>query len=281
MFVDTNNVSILNYTDYRSYLRDHMKAVKSRNPRFSFQAWARRMGLRSQSTLVMIVNGQRNPGPALVEDIINDLRLEGREASFFRDLVFLEKCPTDSRNRVAIMERLASLHPNKQFKAIDAQTFRTISNWHYYAIRELVDLPDFQEDPAWIQRRLRSPVTKPEIVDAIETLVNLSLLKRDENGRLKYEQYVNTGFDVPDEGLRRYHRQILAMAQTSLEEVHPLDREVSGMTFTLKKADMKKAKTILRQALDEIARLGQARCDEVYHVEFALFPLTDKARGRR
>jgi uncharacterized protein (TIGR02147 family) len=270
----TQRISILNYSDYRSFLKDQMKASRIRNPRFSFQVWARRMGLRSQSTLVMIVNGQRNPGPELVENLIKDLHLEGREASFFRDLVVLEKCPVESRNRITIMERLASMHPRKEFRALDSKTFQAISNWHYYAIRELVDLPDFKEDPVWIQKRLRTSLTQREITEAIQTLVHLKLLARNENGQLEYPSYAASTFDIPDEGLRRFHTQILQLAQQSLHDVRPEEREVSGTTFTLRKSDLAKAKDILREALEQIGNLGRERGDEVYHIEFALFPLT-------
>lgn len=266
--------SVLNYSDYRSFLKDQVEVRRNRAPGFSIAQWSRKLGLRSHATLVMILKGYRNPGPELVEELIRDLKLTKKEAAFFRDLVVLEKCTAGSELKSQAEHRLAQLHPKRAFLQLDARSFAAISNWHYYAIRELVDTRGFREDPAWIQFRLREKISHKEIREAIDTLLHLGLLKRDDQKRLVYRQDVESTFDVPDQGLRNFHSQILQRADRALKEVPVRDREISGSTITLKREDVPRAKAILRQALEEIVQLAGSGGDEVYQAEVALFPLT-------
>lgn len=270
----SEHLSILNYSDFRPFLKDYLRDIKKRNSRFSCGAWSRRLGLKTPSALTMILNGQRNPGPELVELIIRDLKLVGREATFFRELVILRKSKGEGSKKFLNELKLAEIHPRKEFRGINLNTFKAISNWHFYAIRELVDLPNFKEDMAWIQKRIRFPLTSKQIQEAIRIMLELGFLSRTQNGKLQYTNQIETGSDFPDEGLKKYHEQILEMAQKSLNTVKPELREISGMSFTLNKKDLARAKEILRQAQYDLSELGKIPGDEVYHVEVALFPLT-------
>ncbi len=173
-----------------------------------------------------------------------------------------------------MMARLASLHPQKQFQQLDAKKFQAFANWYFIAIRELVDLPGFQENPQWIQSRLRIFVSLREIQEALKTLEQLGMLERDERGKLCYRTFSATPFDAPDEGIRRFHEQMLNLAQKSLREQSVAEREVSGMTLTMRKVDLPRAKEILRRAYQDLAALAQSPGDEVFQLEIALFPLT-------
>ena len=237
-----------------------------------------RLGLKTSSGLIMIVNGQRNPGPALTEQLVKDLKLVGREAAFFKDLINLEKCKEDLQRQMIIKARLAELHPQKKFQSIDAKTFQAVSNWWCYALREMVNLPDFQENPRWIQQRLKFPVSLKEIEEALHVLLQLGLLRRDGTGVLRYHNSIQSSFDVPDLALRQFHEQVLQLAQQSLHSTHTVDREISGITLTLKKQDLPRAKELMRQLLYDLSALSTHESEDVYHLETALFPLTSKKR---
>jgi uncharacterized protein (TIGR02147 family) len=100
------------------------------------------------------------------------------------------------------------------------------------------------------------------------------MLERDERGKLCYRAFSATPFDVPDEGIRRFHEQMLTLAQKSLREQSVAEREVSGMTLTMRKVDLPRAKEILRRTYQDLAALAQSPGDEVFQLETALFPLT-------
>ena len=268
------HLSVFQFSDYREYLREYFRIIKQRSPRFSLGAWSLRLNLKSSSTLIMILNGYRNPSAKLVEALIRDIKLQKKEADFFRDLVRLEKAKMDPGLRHTLLEKLAHQHPKKEFRKIDSRVFSLISQWYYYSIRELADLPDFQENPKWIQQRLRFPVSEKQIYEALKTLVDLGLLARDSEGKITYQNVVQSSFDIADDGLKRYHDQILDLSKQSLYQMPPQERDISGMAFTLPSHRLQEAKTIVREMYRQLISLNNESSDSVFQVEVALFPMT-------
>jgi uncharacterized protein (TIGR02147 family) len=268
-------ISVHDFSDFRNFLRATYQERKRKNGRYSLEAWAKRLGLKGNSGLVMILQGKRNPSTTLTEALIFDLHLPRREATYFRDLVTLEKCKSEkSSARFEILERLSRSHPSRIFRSISAEEFQAVSQWYYYAIRELVDLAGFREDPAWIQRRLRAYVPRREIAQALATLEKLCLIERDPSGRLRYTNQMTSTRDIPFEALKRFHEQMLGHAARSLRDVDVKEREVSGLTFTLARKNLPMAKELIRSFYEELTALGAQPHDSVYQLELALFPLT-------
>ncbi|MFL5814225.1 MAG: TIGR02147 family protein [Bdellovibrionia bacterium] len=266
---------VYEYSDFRLYLREVYKIRKSSSRHWTYDTWAKKLGLKSSSTLIMILQGSRNPGPKLAQALASSLELKPNEAHYFQDLISLEKAKKNPHLHVVLLERLRKQNPVRSFRMIDRDSFSAISNWYCYAIREMVDLKDFREDPEWIQARLHFKVSKKEITDAIESLLRLGLLERDENGFLKYAPgAVSTGNDLHNEGLKRFHEQTLENAKQALRLIDPKDREISGVTFTLNREDIPKAKEILRRAHHEILNIAaKSNADGLFQLETVLFPL--------
>lgn len=97
------------YTDYRAYLLACYWSKRASRRGWSYTVWAKQLGLGSASTLVMIIKGQRNPGPALIESLVAWLKLGPERAEYFRDLVRLEKYRRDPFVSSLLLERLARL----------------------------------------------------------------------------------------------------------------------------------------------------------------------------
>ena len=274
-----SKVHIFDHPNYRSFLTARFNERRTLNKGFSLGAWAARLGLSGNSALVMILKGQRNPSPKLTEVLISDLKLNAKESAYFRDLVLLEKCDVDdTKTREDILKRLERSNPKQQFRSISREHFEVVSQWHHYAIRELADLPGFQEDPAWIQKQLRPAVPLKSVQQATETLEHLGLLARDEKNDIKYTDKIMSQTDVPDEALKQFHETMLSLAATSLRDVHVEKREISGMTFTIAQKNLSIAKELVRNLYHEMTQLGPEPQDAVYHLEVALFPLTKTER---
>ncbi len=64
-------------------------------------------------------------------------------------------------------------------------------------------------------------------------------------------------FDVPDEGLKQSHEQFHDLSRRSLRETDPAEREISGITFTMKKKDLPRAKELIRQLIFDLSELGK------------------------
>ncbi len=88
--------SILDFTDYRAFLNAHYEDRKRQNKHFSFGVWARSLGLKNNTSLLKILKGSRNAGPAIQEQLVKYFAFDDRERAYFSDLVQLAKVKSDS-----------------------------------------------------------------------------------------------------------------------------------------------------------------------------------------
>jgi uncharacterized protein (TIGR02147 family) len=77
--------------------------------------------------------------------------------------------------------------------------------------------------------------------------------------------------------LGQFHRQMLELAATSIENTPRAERYILGHTAAISCDDLDQVKEILDEALKKIEALGaksKSGRHEVYHIELAAFPLT-------
>lgn len=272
--------SLFEYVDLQSYLRDYYQWRKTKQPGWSYSVWARSLSLRSQSTLIMLVNGQRNPGPNLTRKMVSHFQFNSQEASYFQSLVALRKAAKgDFSKNLHLMKNLEANHPDQNFRVLDRMTFEAIGGWQYYAIRELVHLRDFKEDAQWIAKRLGGKITASEAREALDRLLQLGMLERDPHGRLRHtSRHIQTTKDIADLGIKTFHINCLEQAKQSIWEVEPELRQISGCTFAIKKSHLKTAKNLIREFQMKMCELLEnPKADDVYQLEVAFFPLTRRS----
>lgn len=82
---------IYNYRDYRNFLQDSFDFSQNKNSQWSYEAWARRLGLKNNSSLIKILKGQRDAGPDIQKRFSEYFKFNPEEEEFFKDLVKLRK----------------------------------------------------------------------------------------------------------------------------------------------------------------------------------------------
>lgn len=273
---------IFDFSDYRSFLSAYFKDRKKQNPAWSYQAWARLLGLKNNTSLLKILNGNREAGPEITQKLVEYFRFGSRERRYFEDLVRLSKSKTDPSLQVTLMEQLRKAHPKQEFELLDEKRFRAISEWWFYAIRQLAKHPEFNADPEWISERLEFKVQPRQIQQAIEVMKKLGLLIQDPKS-LKWKSSptgLNTTDDVASEALKRFHEGVLSILKESIRSVHVKEREISGITLLMSEREIPRAKEFLRKVEDDFASAferasdGAERADRVYQLEIALVPLS-------
>ncbi len=277
-------MDLFQYVDYRSYLNDYYRHKKQEQKTWSYGVWANKMGLKSPSTLIMLLKGQRNPGDELTKNFIHYFKFKEKEAEYFKDLVQLKKCKHDVSTSVALMEKLAKQRKLEKFPLLDHDTLLSISSWYFDAIRQMVKWPTFTEDPKIISEILNFKVTPKEVKEAIDTMLRLKLLQRDSEGKLRLEhRHTNTSDDIASEGLKRFHEQVLDNATKALRTIEPKERQISGVTMAMKKENLVKAKELIRKFEDDFCALiegEQNEADSVFQLEIAFFPLTKEKKDK-
>lgn len=274
------NLDVRSFNDYRSYLRVVCEHRKQTQRHFSLAKWARKLSLKSSSTLIMILKGTRNPSSELVEKLIQDLQLGLDESKHFRNLVNLEKAKTNPHLRDLLLDQMPVMDkPNVML--IQMKYARMMSQWYFMAIRELISLPGFQEDAEWIQNRLKFHVTKTEILEALDVLVLSGVIERNDEGRLVYTTSVTTTFDVPDDGIRRMHQSALEVCKQAVDDVPTIDREMLNVMFTCKKENLAEVKKKIRKMINDLGDIAASEDgDTVYMMQIGCVPLTEDVTGK-
>jgi uncharacterized protein (TIGR02147 family) len=266
---------VLQYTNYRVYLRDYYEFKKKTVPAFSLRFFAEKAGLSSHAHLKLTIDGKRNITKNTVVKLIHGLGLQNQRAAYFESLVFFNQAQTDTDKQVYYAQLLKA-SPRSKLHKMDAVQFRIFREWHHSAILEMVALKDFRPIPDWISKRLGGLVTPAQVTESLKLLVELGLLVKTANGYRQRDPLITTDDEVQDMMVKMYHLQMLKLSADMLSALPAAQRDVSALTFSIKREDfpnLKKHLQLMRkELLDFSAKAGEA--EEVVQINIQLYPLT-------
>lgn len=230
------------------------------NSRYSLRAFARDLDL-SPGQLSELLSGKRTLTVKAGMKLARRLGLSASETQALIGAAALEASGLDA--------------PIAEPKELSLDTFEIVSEWHYFAILNLFETRDFRAEAAWIARRLGIPTTEAKL--ALERLERVGLLKRSAGKLVLDSGFVFSPTGIPAEGIRSYHRQILDKAKTALETQLVAERDITGLSLALDPRDLPALVQELRALRDRVlAKYARGKRTEVYHLEMALFRLTEK-----
>lgn len=267
-------LEIFNYSDHRLFLQYHLESKKKQTPSWSLGQWAKHLGLANTASLSNIIKGRRSPSDSVQKSITNYFNFNKEESEYFSTLVKLYRYKDDPELSVHFMEKLGNLHPDKKFSLLDESSFRSISYWYYYVVREMVKMKNFVEDPQWIAKHLYFKVTPAQISMAIEELLKLKLLKRDKQEILIYsDKNILPPQDIASEALKRFHEGTLENAKKAIREIDVNQREFFSLVFSFKNEDMVEAKKDIRKFFNDFnSKFDKAEADNVYQLNIQFYP---------
>ena len=261
--------------DYREWLKREFESRSRRNPRYSLRAFARDLGILP-SRLSEVLKGHYGLSPAAAEAIARRLGLSASETKRFRDLV--ESRHARSRAQRKLAEQRVREARKLPARVLDLDHFRLISDWYHYGILELTYVQGFKNDARWISNALEVPLVQVEL--AIERLKRLGLLIEGFDGKLRAnDEFTDTPNDVPSEGLKRHHEQLIDKAGKSVYTQGVDQRELNSIMFSFDRKDMGEARAVIREFRDEFCkRFGSSQQkNSVYCLAVQFFDLTPNA----
>lgn len=271
-------LSVYHYLDYRHFLRDYyQEQKKKKGASFSFRSFTRLAGLSSPNFLKLVMEGKRNLGFSGITHFSKALHFNPEESNFFENLVRFNQSKDDNE-RNQWYQKLASSQKYQQIKEIENNSFVYFSHWYYPAVRELVLLPDFQENPVWISKKLCPSITQKEATMALELLLALGLLKRNSKRRLmQADQNITTAREVESLAIRNYHRQMIEQGKLSLEKFPRGKRDISSLTLALSQEKFLEAKRRIQEFRRELNVLlsDDKKVDSIYQINFQIFALSE------
>ena len=266
---------ILQYTNYRVYLKDYYDHRKKHSTAFSLRFFAEKAGLSSHAHLKLAMDGKRNITKETATKLIVGLGLQGRRAEYFENLIFFNQAKND-REKQIFYDKLLHITPHSKLRKLDESQFRIFREWYHSVIREMVVLKEFNPAPEWIGRRLVDRIPANRVADSLKLLQEIGLISRTANGFKQTDALLTTDDEVSDLLVKQYHQQMIMNAQTALL-TQPADRrDISALTIPIKKRDfaaLKKHLQLMRKELLNFSA-GTGEGDEIVQVNIQLFPLT-------
>ncbi len=250
----------------QTILRKKFLDLQAKNKNFSIRALAKRLEMQPGATNE-ILKGERRVSRKIAERIALKLQLDPTERmNLLKD--FPEK-----------MKRSSKFRPDKNGQALHemkltAEQYSTVAEWLHFAILSLMNTQKFNSDSAWIAERFG--VTTLEVQRAIERMVKIGLIVREDNGELmRTSSRTNTTDDVLNLSLQKAHMSDMEMAKEKIQTLPVDQRDFSFLIFNGNPKYLPKAKEILRKAQDDLEELmDQDEAKEVYKVCTYLYPLT-------
>ncbi len=270
--------NIQDYHDYLEFLKDWTNYLKDQEKGFSLRKIAKEAGIAS-GYLPMCFSRKRKLSYKTFEKIKPFLKLSIKELRYLDLLKTIAESETP-KERVQALTDLQKLKDYKENHHSELEAHQYLSNWYYVAIRELVNLPEFKNDPTWIQERLRGRVSQKQIIDAIQFLLKYEFVLKDESGKFRVaEKQLSCHEGVYKISLGEFHRQMLDIAKISIDVVSREERLLLGHTAALSKDQYDKIQEILKEAINKIENVDETTQTEteVYQIEVAAFPLTKKS----
>ncbi len=270
---------IYGYTDYRAFLRDAYTEAKQRLPAFSYRYVAQKAGFRSPNFLKLVIEGQRNLTSDSVSRFAKVFALKRKERRFFEILVHFNQTTNPEEQR-HYYEQLLEFPEFCQAQTLAQEQYEYLSHWYYPVIQELTLLPDFDEEPGWIVRRLGRKVSEVQVRKALECLCRLRLLQRNADGILQPSQAHLTTGDTPRAATAlQYHQQMMDLAKAALQSQPAQQREYGALTISVTAAQLKLLKNAIRDFRRVVLNLATPNTNEppqaVYQLNIQLFGHTD------
>lgn len=274
-------VTFSDISDYRDFLKDFYDRRKSEMPFYSYRMMGDKLGLDSSYLYRVLQKKQHLPAHALpaAKEILN---LSGREAEYF-DLLFSAAVTKDKSKREELIAKALSLR-DVDLHSLQAAELKLLENWWIPAVRAYLEINGGVINTKQIANDICPPITEAQAKEAIDTLLEVGLVKKMASGRLALtEAHLTVGGPEKKLAVRKFQKEVLNLASNSLDNVPVNERNISTLTLSVDKDCFDD----LGDMLKEFRRLVQKRVDSaknsdrVMQLSMAFYPVARKGQTSR
>lgn len=270
-----SKISIYNYTDFRQYLKHYYQEAKETTRRFSYRKMSEILGFNSPNFLQLVINGKRNISKDSINKISSGIGLKCGEKEYFGYLVLLNQAKSEVEKNF-YFGLISKFRFRKSLSILSDSQFEYIEDWITPLIREFLRDKPTTVNLHKFADQFYTNVNLYRIKKSIRILLRLGMLTIDENGIYRQSApFLSTENDLNSLAIRKYHKDILSIAQQALDHINVVDREFSSMTVTVSKKGMKKIKEKFQDYKTEIAQIIKDDSDTniVCHINMQMYPL--------
>ncbi len=227
-------ISVFNYTDYRKYLADFYNFENSKNRRFSYRYIAEHVGFNSAGFFTKILKNETNISMKMAEDFSAFLKLTRRQEKYFLQLVQYNQAKEESEKKEHFEKMLK--FKEVTFNKIDLNNYKFFDKWYYPVIRDILAFYPYNgSNPADLANMLIPTISVPNVKNAIKTLEELNLIKKDKKGFYKQvEKILDCGDDEVNNIARcNYMQSALEITKNSVFGIPREERLLSATTISI------------------------------------------------
>ncbi len=255
---------------FRHLLQSELARRCANNSQYSLRAFAKYLGL-DHSTLSQLLRGKRRLTARSIRKFGVRLGLEANAIEHFVENE--ERLPGDAGDGAITCE----------VRQLAQDTANLISDWHHYAILELIHVRDFKPDSRWLARVLGISVDEVNI--ALQRLIRLGLLEMADRDRW-IDHLGNSTTSIQGfarNAAERFLEQVRGLTLQAVRSAPAGRYGYSTTTVAVNSACLPRAIDALNRMRSELLAIlaqGQNR-DEVYQLEISLVPVIQpKTRGK-
>lgn len=269
-------VTFSDIADYRDFLKSYYDRKKAEMPFYSYRMMGDKLGLDSSYLYRVLQKKQHLPAHAL-SSAKEILALTGREAEYF-DLLYTAAVTKDKAKKEEMMAKALSLRDVDRH-SLQAAELKLLENWWIPAVRAYLELNGGVVNLKQIAHDICPPITEAQAQEAIDTLLEVGFVKKMASGRLALsEAHLTASGPEKKVAVRKFQKQVLALASDSLDNVPVEERNISTLTLSVDQACFDD----LGDMLKEFRRLVQKRVDSaknpdrVMQLSLAFYPVARK-----
>ena len=267
---------VLDYLEYREFLKDWFVETKKDNPFTSYRYLGQKTGV-DPAWLVRVFQKEGHLNESTLPSFIRLCGLDDRRAEYFKTLYRFNK--TKAKQTLSeLYYRLMELR-SMETRVLSAPELSYFGSWACAALRALIGITKDTSDVGKLAKSLNPAISQDEARSALGILKQLGLVVPDGNGGWNItDQIISTGGEVKSQAVRNFHRHTIELAQESLDRHKPEERDISSVVFTADESDLPEIRHRIeefRRGLLQFARKSE-RADRVYALNVAMFPLSDK-----
>ncbi len=269
-----NAPQVMQYLNYRDYMRDYFEYQKSININFSQRNFAREIGLpvSCSSLWPAIVKGRRNLSANLRIKFGKAMQLNEREYSYFELLVQFNQ----AKGMVEKNHFFASLSKFRSSKAqiVNATQYKFYSKWYYSAVRNYFCIDEKQRHPQMIAGKIFPALTTAQVEESIELLLELDLIKKTAAGYKVTNKHISTEKDVQAMAAKQHILELIDMSQEVFEKVPANSRQYNALMFSVSEKGFQTIKDRIRSFQEELREIidKDEKEDRLYTLNMQLFP---------
>ncbi|MEO7423793.1 MAG: TIGR02147 family protein [Fibrobacteria bacterium] len=265
---------ILQYLDYRDFLRDFYAHRKIVDKDFSQRHFARDAGLPAtcSSLLPAIIKGRRQLSQNLRVKFGKALKLADRDNRYFDLLVQFNQAKSMTEKNT-FFAQLAKFRSSRA-QIVGETQYRFFSKWYYSAVWNYFGIDQKQRHPGVIAANILPPITPTQAEEAVKLLLELGLIKKTASGYAVAERHIYTEKNVQAMAARQHIQELGGMAMAVFPTLPAEQRQYNALMFSISQDGFQAIKDRIRSFQEELREIidRDSKEDRVYTLTMQLFP---------